>query len=325
MRLVHGGDITTANADFGPHPDGWLDLSTGINPVPYEIDPSEPLGWEHLPTHDDLELLNKTARNYYGLQPSAGIAASPGTQAIIQWLPRLRPQGTVHIVDPTYGEHAHCWRNGGHQVRESSDIEDADVVVVVNPNNPTGRTFDPAALAELAAKQHARNGWLIVDEAFADVVPEVSSANVGGTPGLLILRSFGKFFGLAGARLGFLISSSEIISNFETALGPWAVSGPAIAVGTRALADQDWHTATVKRLKHDAKRLDDLLAANQMRVLGGTPLFRLVEVPDAMVLRQKLGEAGIMIRVFEDHPTWVRFGLPGPEADWNRLENALAA
>lgn len=324
MRLLHGGDITAASADFGAHPDGWVDLSTGINAVPYEVDSSEPLGWERLPTAGDQQKLLTAAREYYGAASAAQIAASPGTQAIIQWLPRLRPQGTVHVVGPTYGEHAHCWRNAGHQVRVSSEFEEADVVIVVNPNNPTGRTIDPGKLAAMAAYQHAKDGWLIVDEAFADVTPECSCIEIAGTSGLLILKSFGKFFGLAGARLGFLVSTSSIISELETALGPWAVSGPALSVGMQALTDQDWQDATLKRLQEDAKKFDALLEAHGMRILGGTNLFRLADVDDAASLRQKLGKAGIMIRVFEEHPTWVRFGIPGPEADWKRLETALS-
>lgn len=325
MRPLHGGDLTAASAAFGEPGDGWLDLSTGINPIPYPIDSTLSLNWGHLPTKAEQFGLINAARNYYGVPPSAYVAASPGTQSIIQWLPKLRANSTVHIVGPTYNEHAHCWRLGGHDVKESSDFEDADVIVLVNPNNPTGRTFNPDKLALMAEYQASKDGWLIVDESFADVVPRASAIEHAGIPGLIILKSVGKFFGLAGARLGFIIGDLNVISEVESALGPWAVSGPSIAVGAHVLSDFDWQDDTLSRLERDADRLDQLLVTSGMKVLGGTPLFRLVEVSGASTVHKKLAEKGILVRVFKDFPDRIRFGLPGKEADWQRLQVALQA
>lgn len=323
MRPLHGGDLTAASAAYGEPVNGWLDLSTGINPLPYLVNPELPLNWGHLPTKAEQFELIHTARDYYGIPSSAYVAAGPGTQAIIQWLPRLRAKSTVHILSPTYAEHAYCWRLAGHQVHETTEIQQADVIIIVNPNNPTGRTFDPDLLISIAEYQASKDGWLIVDEAFADVVPRASAIEHAGRPGLIILKSLGKFFGLAGARLGFLVGDLSVVSEIETALGPWAVSGPSIAAGTRALSDFEWQDDALSRLERDTDRLDHMITSTGMNVLGGTPLFRLIETLDAPMVKQKLGAKGILVRTFQDHPNWLRFGLPGTEEDWQRLEDAL--
>lgn len=323
MGPLHGGDLTGAEAQFGKPRKGWLDLSTAINAAPYPLDADLALNWDHLPTKGEQLALIQAARDYYSVPGSAFIAASPGTQAIIQWLPRLREPSKVHVVSPTYAEHAYCWRAAGHKVHESPNVEDADVVVIVNPNNPTGRALDAEKIIAMAAYQNAKGGWLIIDEAFADVVPSCTAVEHAGVPGLLILKSFGKFFGLAGARLGFLIGELSVVSAMEAALGPWAISGPAIAAGIKALNDYDWQERTLSRLSDDADRLDELLTSVGLRVIGGTPLFRLADAPDANALHGKLGHQGILVRKFTDHPAWIRFGIPGPEADWERLEAAL--
>lgn len=325
MGPIHGGDLTGAEAQFGKPRKGWLDLSTAINAIPYEVRPDLPLNWDHLPTKGEQLALIQAARAYYDVPKSAFIAASPGTQAIIQWLPRLREQSKVHVVSPTYAEHAYCWRAAGHSVRETSNIEDADVVVIVNPNNPTGRTLSAEKILAMAEYQDAKGGWLVVDEAFADVVPSCTAVEYAGTPGLLILKSFGKFFGLPGVRLGFLIGELSVASELEAALGPWAISGPAIAAGIEALNDHNWQETTMSHLTDDADRMDMLLTSAGLEIIGGTPLFRLADVSDANALYEKLGRQGILVRKFDAHPTWIRFGIPGPESDWERLESALNA
>lgn len=323
MRPLHGGDLTAATAVFGTSEMGWLDVSTGINPIPYQVDQHTALNWERLPTDGDVFELIAAARDYYGIPKSAEVLAAPGTQSIIQWLPRIRKLSTVNIVGPTYGEHAHCWRANGHRVKETTEIKQADVVIVVNPNNPTGRRFDPKLLHSIAQHQAANDGWLIVDEAFADVDPKVSSIEFAGTPGLIILKSIGKFFGLAGARVGFAVADKDVTAELKSALGPWAVSGPAIAAAKAALLDFDWQDDALARMERDADRLDGILTGAGLEVLGGTPLFRLAETPNAADIQQNLGEKGVLVRAFEAHPNWLRFGLPGRESDWQRLEAVL--
>lgn len=324
-KLRHGGDIAAAAQAFGEPAEGWLDLSTGINPVPYPV-PDLPTDiWQRLPTRSDEARLINAARTYYRIPDAAALAIAPGTQALIQWLPRTRSQCLVQVIGPTYEEHAARWHAGGHDVEVIDDIKhaDADVVVIVNPNNPDGRAVAPDMLLELAARQAARDGLLIVDEAFADVMPEISVTPETGQPGLLVLRSFGKFFGLAGLRLGFAVGTAADIDILSDALGRWPVAGPALAIGASALADVDWHTRTSARLADDAARLDQMLTAAGLDIIGGTSLYRLARGDEVAALYTRLGQAGILVRIFDQHPDWIRFGLPGTEAGWARLEHAL--
>ncbi|MGJ3261210.1 MAG: threonine-phosphate decarboxylase CobD [Rhodospirillales bacterium] len=324
-KLRHGGDIDAAAKAFGTPAHGWLDLSTGINPVSYPVGSEIAEVWRRLPTASDEARLLVAARACYGVPEDAGIVAAPGTQAIIQWLPVAPAACRVQILGPTYEEHAKSWSDRGHSVEIIDDIKsaDADVVIVVNPNNPDGRTVPPAALLETADRLAAHGGVLIVDEAFADVAPETSVTPETGRPGLLVLRSFGKFFGLAGLRLGFAVSTEFDTELLKHALGPWAVAGPALGIGARALADMDWQEKTRKRLTGDAKRLDELLTGAGMGIVGGTSLYRLARSADAPAIHEKLGRAGIMVRMFDGNPEWLRFGLPGTDRDWKRLERAL--
>ena len=330
MNLVkheHGGDPQAFESRFGRPKQGWLDLSTGINPQPYVPKTLNSESWGSLPNASSISKLKLAAAARYGVNNPDLITAAPGTQSLIQWLPRMRPPGRVSVVSPTYNEHAQCWRIAKHAVKEVSHLDQADeksdVVIVVNPNNPDGYQHAPNDLKSLAKRQAEKGGWLIIDEAFCDVTPELSIASFVGSPGLIVLRSFGKFYGLAGLRLGFALSDPVIAERFLTFLGPWAVSTPAILIGEAALLDKAWNTATYKQLKLAKNRLDDVLKANNLEVIGGTPLFRLVSTNQAEAIYQKLGQSGIMIRRFQYEPKWLRFGLPGNDKDWQRLESAL--
>ncbi|OWJ64926.1 threonine-phosphate decarboxylase CobD [Inquilinus limosus] len=327
MSMVpHGGDLAAAEARWGRPAEGWLDLSTGINPVPYPVPPIGPAAWHRLPQHDRLQALLKTARACYGTPADAPVVAAPGTQILIQLLPRLRPGARVAILGPTYGEHAACWAAEGATVATVGLLEqaaEADVVVLVNPNNPDGCVVGAGRLPALADRLAARGGLLVVDEAFAEVKPWASVASEAGRPGLLILRSFGKFFGLAGIRLGFAIGAATEIERLARWLGPWAVPGPAIETGIAALSDQDWQDQARTRLSDDAARLTALLLAHGFTDRGGTDLFRLVEHPEAARIWDRLGRAGILVRPFPDRPRLLRFGLPGDDAGFARLAAAL--
>lgn len=328
-RLEHGGDASEMERLYGRPQQGWLDLSTGINPLPYpaRLPSSETLG--PLPLTSDMDRLCQTAANRYGCRDSSLITPSPGTQALIQWLPHLRQLSRVAIVSPTYNEHGHCWRKAGHRVEEVSNLaatnNSPDVVIVVNPNNPDGHRHDPKELLSLSRDLNKRGGWLIVDEAFCDISPEISLANAAGEPGLILLRSFGKFYGLAGLRLGFALADRALTQRLSESLGPWAVSTPAITVGTDALGDDAWTNDTRQSLQHMADRLDGILMRAGLNVVGGTSLFRLVATDKADTLFNELARQGILVRRFEYNRTWLRFGLPGPEVDWLRFETALGA
>ena len=320
----HGGGLARAMRHFGAG-DDWIDLSTGINPWPYPVPDLPDSAWQRLPDEDALAALKAAARGFYGAGPEAPIAAAPGSQALIQLLPRLLPPGEVAVIGPSYAEHARCWRLAGHSVTETSKLEaaTAPVLIVVNPNNPDGRRWSPETLFD-AIRKREEDGLVVIDEAFAEVaLPAVSLAAAAGMPGLVVLRSFGKFFGLAGLRLGFALGPAALVERIEDALGPWAVSGPALALGRAALADAGWASAMRARLAARAAELDAVLARHGLEAEGGTDLFRLVRSGQAGAVFERLGQAHILVRSFSFRPDWLRFGLP-PDADaLARLERAL--
>lgn len=326
--VQHGGDVSVATARFGVPKDGWLDLSTGINPVAYPLDAVPSRMMTQLPLQTDLDALLAAARRAYGVSDHAVLIASPGTQALIQSLPTLFTPSDVTILSPTYGEHAIAWNAAGHTVEAVSSIcaqaaHTAPFGVVVHPNNPNGRTQSIEGLLAFAGELYDRGGLLVVDEAFADVVPSLSVTPYAGCDGLVVLRSFGKFFGLAGVRLGFAVTTLDIAERLAEKQGPWAVSGPALWAGTQALNDQDWIETTRQRLKADALRMDEILHGVGLNVVGGTDLYRLVDSPNAQAVYETLGRAGISVRPFDYQPNWLRFGLPGTDEGWVRLRTAL--
>jgi cobalamin biosynthetic protein CobC len=324
--MRHGGNLNEAQKQFGRPTADWLDLSTGINPIPYPFSSPDSFSWSRLPQADREGALIEAARRAYRVAPAAQIVSAPGTQILIQLAARLRPSARVEIVSPTYSEHRTAWELEGGEVWNVPDLPErtnADVVVVANPNNPDGRRWPPLRLNALREHLAARGGLLVVDEAFADIDPSLSMAPHTGPPGLLVLRSFGKFYGLAGVRLGFAIGADEDISRLAAWLGPWAVSGPAIEIGIEALSDGPWADATRARLTALSGQLDRILRANGLSVIGNAGLFILTEYPRARAIYEELARAGILVRVFDYAPAWLRFGLPEP-SQFERLEAALA-
>jgi cobalamin biosynthetic protein CobC len=325
--LLHGGNLAAADVLFPGAPRPFLDLSTGINPLAYPLPPLAPEIFCRLPEPDARAALEAVAARYYGAPSPAHVVAAPGTQSLLPLVAALISPRRATILGPTYSEHARIAAAAGHRVEEVADsggLTGEDFSVAVNPNNPDGRLLSKATLCDVAEQACRRGGLLVVDEAFMDAVGHGDSL-VPATvhPGVVVLRSFGKFFGLAGLRLGFAIASPKTAARLRAALGPWAVSGPALAVGTVALADRDWAEAMRARLADAAVRLDALLGGAGLAVSGGTPLFRLVRTARAPQLFYRLGVAGILVRHFPDQPGLLRFGLPGPEADWERLSTAF--
>lgn len=316
----HGGNLDLALQRYGGDAQDWIDLSTGINRQPYPVGELPAGCWSALPSKSEIESLHRAAQKAYGT--AAPVLATNGAQAAIQWLPHLSSRGRARILSPTYNEYAAVLSAAGWDVAEISDLEvlaGADLAVVANPNNPDGRRHDPSQLLALLP----RVGRLVVDESFADAVPGLSLAPEAGRPGLLVIRSFGKFFGLAGLRLGFTIGTEDDIAALASMAGPWPVSGAAIAIGQRALLDREWAEATSARLLHDSLRLDAEVAPLGWTLVGGTPLFRLYETEDARAAQEMLARAQIWSRVFPHRAGWLRLGLPGNETEWARLSAAL--
>lgn len=313
----HGGNLDWARARWGGA--DWIDLSTGINRVPWPVPRLASDAFTALPTASAMTALLEAARAAYGT--AAPILAVNGAQAAIQMVPLLATPGLARVVAPTYNEHAATLRANGWRVEDVERLEalaGADLAVVVNPNNPDGRVWSRADLLALLPQV----GRLVVDESFADPAPGQSLAAQAGRPGLLVLKSFGKFYGLAGLRLGFALGAEADIARMQALAGPWPVSGPALQIGALALADRAWAEATTQRLRADAARLDGIAARLGWRLTGGTDLFRLYEVPGAEAAQELLARQRIWSRIFPWSDRLIRLGLPAP-GEWARLE-ALA-
>jgi cobalamin biosynthesis protein CobC len=316
----HGGNLDVALRRFGGNAQDWIDLSTGINRRPYPVGELPAACWSALPSKSGLNSLHHAAQKAFGT--AASILATNGAQAAIQLLPHLSPRGRAWILGPTYNEYAAVFSAAGWDMTETSDVEalaGADIAVVANPNNPDGRRLEPSELLTLLP----RVGRLVVDESFADAVPGLSLASQAERPGLLVIRSFGKFFGLAGLRLGFVIGAEPDIAALAAMVGPWPVSGAAIVIGERALLDRAWAQAACARLERDCLRLDAAVMPLGWTLVGGTPLFRLYETGDAPAAQTMLARAHIWSRIFPQAAGWLRLGLPGGEAEWARLSAAL--
>jgi len=319
--LEHGGKLREAAQRYGRN--DWLDLSTGLNPCGYPAPATSPDAWHRLPEHDPA--LQEAAQHYYRAPRMLAVA---GTQAAIQALPRLRPPSRVVVASPSYAEHLHHWSQHGHSTSAvpygelEAAVAMADVLVVCNPNNPTGAHVPRSKLLEWAQALAARGGWLVVDEAFADTDGAYSVADAAHMPGLVVLRSVGKFFGLAGLRLGFVAANDEILRAMADMLGPWTVSGPAQEVARAALEDHAWQQATQESLHAAGKRLRTLLAGHGI-ASNGTALFQWWPEPRAEEFHDHMARRGIWVRLFREAARGIRLGLPSDEAGWQRLELAL--
>lgn len=317
--ISHGGRLDAAMRTWPHAPTPWIDLSTGINPRPYPAPPASRAARARLPLREEIVALETAAAAAFGLDDPARVAATPGAEAALRLLPHVLGAETAWIAGPTYASHADAWARAGARL-VSSEAE-AVAAIVVNPNNPDGRLLEPEALRSLADRLADRNGWLVVDESFADTLPGASIAALGH-PRIVALRSFGKFYGLAGLRLGFVLGESELIRAVRARQGDWPVSADAVAAGMAAYADPAWTARTRSRLVGQALRLDKALRGGGFEVIGGTCLFRLVKAEDAPVRFAALCAQGILTRPFADERTWLRFGLPHPSAR-QRVEAVL--
>lgn len=323
-ELHHGGRLREAAEHYGIPLDAWLDLSTGINPFGWPVPVLPASCWQRLPERNDG--LEQAAAAYYG---NTHLLPLAGSQAAIQLLPRMRHKCRVGLLQPGYIEHAEAWRREGHEVVAltaqsiEGQLPTLDVLLLVNPNNPTADRFTTAQLRLWRAQLKQRGGWLMVDEAFMDAAAGHSLLSECGEEGLIVLRSLGKFFGLAGIRVGFLFAWPLLLQRMARELGPWHVSGPAREVARQALLDRDWQQAARLRLQQDSERLATLLRDAGLAPAAGTELFHYIPHPDAQRLHEKLATQGVFTRLFSAPPA-LRLGLPGAESEWQHLRQALA-
>jgi len=323
--LEHGGRLREAAATYNIPLADWLDLSTGINPEAWPVPPLPIEAWQRLPENNDG--LEASAADYYGNENLLPVA---GSQIAIQFLPMLMPRAVVACVSPLYAEHPHAWQRAGHRLRylQNATLPRAlaaatPYVLLCNPNNPTADRHPREVALDAAQQLKKRGGWLIVDEAFIDPTPEDSLAGVAGTaeaPNLIVFRSLGKFFGLAGARVGFLFAAPDLLGKLAEAIGPWGIAGPSRLVARLALQDRLWQLAAREKLQAASQRLDGLLRAHGE--LKSTPLFTSLTTAEPDALYEFLARRGILLRRFEQQAL-LRCGLPGSEADWLRLQAAL--
>ncbi|MBU2872709.1 threonine-phosphate decarboxylase CobD [Marinobacter salexigens] len=329
--LEHGGRLNKAAERWGIPPAQWLDLSTGINPIGWPVPEIPAELWQRLPEADDG--LEETIRQWSGVPSSTVCVPVPGSQAAIMALPRLRKPCRVGIPVPGYREHGYNWREAGHEVvaigpvQTSAGCDDRwldrlDVLVWINPNNPTGEIIPPTTLLRWHRRLQKRGGWLIVDEAFMDATPAFSVAHQAGSSGLIILRSLGKFFGLAGVRAGFVLADAAVAGPLRRALGPWPLSGPSRYVMQQALSDYNWQRQALHRLRGDSGRLRSRLQQVGFALVGGSPLFQTVWADQAQAVAEDFARNGLLVRYFEQ-PEMLRFGLPASNRDWERLERAM--
>ncbi|WP_445144518.1 threonine-phosphate decarboxylase CobD [Dyella sp. Tek66A03] len=323
--LEHGGRLHQAARRYGIAVGDWLDLSTGVSPFAWPLPDIPAVAWHRLPEDDDG--LIELAQDYYGAPQLLPVA---GSQAAIQALPMLRGRSRVGVIAPGYGEHAHAWRRAGHEVTCMSAsllferIEDVDVIVLIHPNNPGGERFEREALLACHARLSGRGGWLIVDEAFIDASPDDSLCPFATRDGLVVLRSVGKFFGLAGARAGFVCASKPLLDALRNYLGPWPLSGPTRHVLKLALTDRDWQTQARGWLQDSSARLAEVLNRHGITPTAGCAFFHWWRDELAVHLHRALAERGILTRLF-DAPPSLRFGLPADELGLRRLDDALAS
>lgn len=311
-KADHGGGIDAAVALWGGARADWIDLSTGINPLPWPVPPLPAEAWTALPDAAATARLEAAARSFWQVPAGAAVLAVPGASSPIALIPHLAPPARVRISAPSYNEHARAFRAAGWGLADPGTP--AEAMVAVHPNNPDGRLW---RAEDIAAP------LVVIDESFCDVTPGESLVALADRPGHLVLKSFGKFWGLAGLRLGFVLGDPALVAALSDRLGPWPVSGPALAIGAAALSDPAWAEATRRRLAADAARLDALVIARGARLAGGTTLFRLYDVADARAWHEGLARAQILTRVFPYSDRWIRLGLPGSEPHWTRLAAAL--
>jgi cobalamin biosynthetic protein CobC len=317
----HGGKLDMARRIFGDEVGPWIDLSTGISPYSWPVNRAPDFDWRSLPADAQQQALEQSAADYFGVD-RAHLCALPGSEAGLRLLGELLPGDLLH-GESCYRTHRDI-RAGSRAFAAETDDPAGKILLLANPNNPDGRLLEREALDVLLRRQTDNGGWLVLDEAYADCRSEWSMADrVDDAQRLIIFRSFGKFFGLAGLRLGFMIGPQAIVTRFRERLGSWPLSTAALVIGAAAYADHDWIDAMRVRLRVQAAAMDGVLRAHGFEPKGACPLFRLIETEDAMALFERLAWQAILTRPFDENSRWLRIGLPDEADGLARLDKAL--
>lgn len=329
---AHGGQVRAVMQHFPTAPRPFFDLSTGISPFAYPFAVPEAAAFTRLPEEDEEADLRAAAAQAYGVADAAMVVSGAGSQSLIALLPFVLPAQRVCLLGPTYSGHRLAWQGQGIAVTQvdapehlhEAATQPGTVCVVCNPNNPDGREI-PAAQLRLLADQCAQHGsLLVVDEAFADFGTQ-TVAPLLPHPALVVLRSFGKTYGLPGVRLGFLLAEPILAAQARAVLGSWPVGCVGLAAGRQALRDTAWLNHARQQAERAHARLTTLLRQAGLPCFGQASLFTLVTLPQAPALWRHLCQHGVVTRIFPDQPGRLRIGLPGTDDAWHRLENALRA
>ena len=363
---AHGGALKAAADHFNIPLEQWLDLSTGINPSSWPVPEIPSSVWQRLPEDTIADQLTEDSRavsieqlalEYYlsaeksssAVIQSTNVMPCAGSQQGIRLLPllynalqkkakqgvKVQTEAKVWVTSGSYSEHGLAWEEQGHRVRKVAcdrisqllTQQPVDVLILINPDNPSGHRWKPEQLLKWWSILHRRGGWLIVDEAFMDMTPEQSLAPQVEREGLIVLRSIGKFFGLAGIRLGFIFAAEKSIRRLNKMLGPWVLSHPAQYIGKLALQDQSWVERQKIDLSEQAERLATLLKKYLPFDIEGTDLFCTMYFNEAENVFYQLAKQGILTRYLvatTKTSAGIRFGLPeNNQASWQQLEAAL--
>jgi cobalamin biosynthesis protein CobC len=306
---IHGGRLAAARKRWPDVPQPWLDLSTGINPHSWPVARAGPIDWHRLPDEEALAGLEASAAATFGVSADS-VCAMPGSEIALRLISTLDLPTPHRFVAPGYRTHAEVFGDGEATAPDAVTAIADGTLLLARPSNPQG---DLWSLPEAGVR-------LIIDEAFADAMPRL---RFSPDREAIVLRSFGKFFGLAGVRLGFVVAPIEDLKQLRRGLGSWPVSSAALAIGTAAYQDHAWQSAMRERLAEEARALDRVLTRHGLCPEGTCPLFRLVRTPDAGRLFEQLARQGILTRPFDHASDWLRLGLPGSVEALDRLDRAL--
>ena len=319
INIQHGGDIDLAIKKYGGERKNWIDLSTGINRTSYPWQESVNVHLRDLPGSKLLMSLEETASRAYKIAVGTDTVASSGAQQIINLLPLyLKKYNSVAILGPTYNEYESAFKSSNVRTKMVSEISDlycSDIAIIVNPNNPTGKEIAEEALDELSKKVRI----LIIDESFK----MFSSRKIQKLDNVIQINSLGKFFGLAGLRLGFVSGPSDFIKSVRNMLGPWPISSLAAEIGLVALNDKIWISEMEKILLAASNALHEVCNSKNWKLVGKTNLFHTYAISNCLEVEEQFAAHGIWVRTFDYSETWVRLGIPTSECELTRVKQAL--